>query len=442
MRSRPVVITGVGAISPLGRTVREMWEGLMAGRCGIRAITAFDPDGFACKIAGQVPEYKMRDYVPRTNRRACKLMSRVIELAVIAADQAVRCSGLVTKGIDPERVNIDPQRTAILMGVDSTGCDLAELAPAVAASVRNGRFCLQTFGHAGMKLITPLWLLKYLPNMPACHVGIIHDIRGPSNTITCGEASGILAISDARRIIERGDADLALAGGADTKVTPLGITRQCLQGRAATMYNDLPQSACRPFDAQAAGSVFGEAGALVVLESFEHAKQRHARIYAEVVGVGHSHCIDPTYKTLESDGAAVRIAMEMALADAKLKPQELDLIIPHGTGIADDDLAEARAIEATLGSAVRTTPVWPTKSLLSSTGGASGALDAVVCLSAMTHHTIPAAKNCENQAAGCHLCIAKKVNNTRIRYALCCSYTDGGQTAAIILKHSGIDTAD
>ena len=436
MDSARVVITGLGAATPLGLTVADTWEGLCVGRVGIDTITAFDPVGFDCKIAGQVPDYKIRDYLPRSLRKAVKLMSRDIELAIIAASEALADAGLVTKGIDPENINVDPERIAINLGVGLISCDLVELAPAVAASLTEGKFDIRKWGKDGLEQVTPLWLLKYLPNMLACHVGIIHDIQGPSNTITCAEAGAHLAIAEAAQIIGRGASDIALAGGAEAKVNPIVMIRQCLLKRATSENNDDPASACRPFDANARGSVFGEAAGVVTLESLENAEKRNARIYAEIVGVGQSNNINPTYERVEPDGEGIRIAVEKAIADAEIEPGDLDLIIPHGTGIPGDDLAEARAIHAALGDAVAEVPVWPTKSMLSNAGAASGAIDIVAAVCAMKDGKIPAAINCDRRVDGCNLNIADQPRETNIRYALSCSYTYGGQTAAVVLKQS------
>jgi 3-oxoacyl-[acyl-carrier-protein] synthase II len=435
MDSSGVVITGFGAISPLGLTVGDMWSGLCAGRCGIGEITAFDPVGFSCKLAGQVPDFKIQQYVPRSYRKAIKLMSRDIELAVIAADEALRSSGLITKGTSEEKVNVDPTRVAINLGAGLISCDLVELAPAVAESISNGKFDIRKWGKDGLEMVTPLWLLKYLPNMSACHIGIIHDIQGPSNTITCAEAAAHLAIGEATQIIARGGSDIALAGGVEAKVNPIIMIRQCLLQRATSENNDDPSSACRPFDAAAKGSVFGEAAGMVVLETIENAQKREAKIYAEIAGVGHSNNINPAYENLEPDGKGIQIAIEKAMADAQIQPEDLDLIIPHGTGIAADDLAEAIGIEAALGEAVTKTAVWPTKSMLSNTGAASGALDVIAAVCAMSEGKIPAAKNCDRKADSCNLNIVKQLQQAKIRYALCCSYTYGGQTAALVLKN-------
>lgn len=434
MSSARVVITGLGAVSPLGLTVGDMWDGLCAGRCGIGKIKAFDPAGFDCKIAGQVPDYKIQQYVPKSHRKAVKLMSKDIELAVIAANEALTDSGLVTKGIDPEKVNVDPERMSINMGAGLISCDVIEMAPAVAASIADGKFDIRKWGKDGLSLVTPLWLLKYLPNMLACHIGIIHDIEGPSNTITCAEVSGHIAIAEAREVIARGSSDIAVAGSAESKVTPVLIMRQCLIKRATSRHNGDGEGACRPFDAEASGSVFGDGGGIIVLENLDNAANRGAKIYAELVGTGQSTCINPAYEHIEPDGQGVTIAIEKAFAQANISPKDIDLIIPHGTGIPQDDIAEAKGIEAAVGRETKRIPVWPTKSMLSNTGAACGGLDVIAAVCAMRDGLIPAAKNCTRKTAGCNLNIVKETIKADIRYALCCGYTYGGQTAAVILK--------
>ena len=436
MDSARVVITGLGAVTPLGLTVDDTWAGLCSGQVGIDTITAFDPVGFDCKLAGQVGDYKIRNHLPKSLRKAIKLMSRDIELSIIAAGEALAHAGLVTKGIDPENINVDPERIAINLGAGLISCDLVELGPAVAASLTDGKFDIRKWGKEGLEQVTPLWLLKYLPNMLACHVGIIHDIQGPSNTITCAEAAAHLAIAEAAQIIARRASDIALAGGAEAKVNPIVMIRQCLLKRATSQNNDDPASACRPFDANAKGSVFGEAAGVVILENLEYAERRGAKIYAEVVGIGQSNNINPVYERLEPNGYGLQIAIEKAMADAQIQPEDLDLVIPHGTGISGDDLAEATAIQAALGDAAAEIPVWPTKSMLSNTGAAGGAVDIVAAVCAINEGKIPAAVNCDTKADGCSLNITAEPRDTKIRYALSCSYTYGGQTAAVVLRNS------
>lgn len=429
-----VVITGLGAVSSLGLTVDELWAGLSTGRCGIARIQAFDPTGFPCELGGEVPPFRIQDHVPKSFRKAVKLMCRDIELAVLAAKEAVTASGLTTKGIDPDRTDVEPTRIGITMGAGMISCDLPELGPAVAVSMTDGRFDLNKWGKDGLPRITPLWLLKYLPNMLACHIGIIHDIQGPSNTITCAEASAHLAIGEAAHIVARGGADIALAGAAEAKLNPMVLVRQNLLCRTVRDRNDTPETACRPFDAEAAGSVFGEGAGIVVLETLEHARSRHAKILAEVEGIGQSHSLNPVYEHLEPDGEGIRIAVEKAMADAGIGPDDLDLVIPHGTAVPQDDLAEARGLQAALGPAARRIPVWPTKSMLSTTGAASGAIDLIAAVRAMNERVIPPARNFTKAPAGCNLNIVTERREGRIRRALCCSHTHGGQTAAVVLK--------
>jgi 3-oxoacyl-[acyl-carrier-protein] synthase II len=429
-----VVITGIGAVSPLGNSCRQLWDGLCAGRCGIETITAFEPSGFTCRIAGEVKDFKIRDYIPKSFRKSTKLMSRDIELAIAAAKEAFSNAEIVTKADETGQVNLDSQRTAIILGAGLISCDLVELAPAIAASITDGKFDIKKWGKDGLELVTPLWLLKYLPNMLACHIGIIHDIQGPSNTITCAEAGGLLAISEARDIIARGDSDVALAGAAEAKVNPIVMIRQMLTKRATSEYNDRPHEACRPFDSDARGSVFGEGAGLLVLEDMEKAKQRGAKIYAEIVGAGESNNLNAAYEHLEPNGKGLQVALKQALGEAGIRPQDLDLVIPHGTGIPQDDLAESKALEAVLSDAVEDIPVLPTKSMLSNTGAASGAIDVIAAVCALRDGKIPAAKNCDSKARSCKLNIVDKQIEKEIKYTLCCSYTYGAQTAAIVLK--------
>jgi 3-oxoacyl-[acyl-carrier-protein] synthase II len=431
-----VVITGMGAVSPLGLTVGDLWAGLCAGKCGVSKITAFDPTGFPCKLAGQLPEsFKVQNYVSKAYRKSVKLMARDIELAVAAAKEAFESSGLITKGIDETRINVDPTRMAIDLGAGLMSCDLAELGPAIEKSITEGAFDIRKWGKDGIEAITPLWLLKYLPNMLACHIGIIHDIQGPGNTITCAEVASHLALAEAMQIIQRGAADVALAGGGEAKVNAMSLMRQCLTGRSTTKYNEMPDAACRPFDADADGSVFGEAAGMLVLESLDHAQQRNAKIYGELAGTGHSHSLNTHYEQLESSGKAIQIAIEHAMAEAGITASELDLILPHGTAIAADDAAEAKGIISALGKVGSQIPVLPVKSMLSNTSAASGALDVITALCAMADSKIPAAKNCSKKAGGCDLNIVAMMQQRDIRYALCCGYTYGGQTAAIVVKN-------
>jgi 3-oxoacyl-[acyl-carrier-protein] synthase II len=432
MSNRRVVITGLGAVSCLGLTSKSLWEGICQGKSGIAPIRAFDASGFACKFAGEVPEFSVRDFVPKSYRKATKLMCKDIEVAVVAADEAFRMSGLVTKGIDETKVAVEATRMAAVIGAGLISCEIPEIVPAIQASVTDGKFDIHKWGKDGLPLITPLWLLKYLPNMLACHIGIIHDIQGPSNSLTCGEASAHIAIIEARDIIARGSADIALAGGGEVKVSPFTMLRQTILGRSTTKAGE-PGDVCRPFDAEASGCVFGDGAGLVIIEDMEYARKRGATMVAEVLGGAESNNINPAFEKLEPSGKGLRIAIEKALAEAKTRPEELDLVIPHGTGIPADDMAEASAIAAALGAAADKVPVLPTKSMISNTGAASGAMDAVIAACAIRDGIIPAARNWKKNAAGCKLNISSKQISKKVRRVLCCGYTYGAQTAAVVL---------
>lgn len=437
MSDRRIVITGVGAANPLGLTVDEMWDGLKTGKSGIDTITAFDPVGFSCRIAGQVPEFKVRNYVPKSHRKATKLMSRDIELSIVAANEAIEDSGLVTKykSEAEEEYTIAPDRFAINMGTGLISCDFTELAYSVGQSVTDGKFDIKKWGIDGLNTLTPLWLLKYLPNMLPCHVGIIHDIRGPSNTITCGEAGSYLAIGEAMQVIKRGDAEVALAGGCEAKVNAIVMARQCLLKRVTTEHNESPATACRPFAKDATGSVFGESAALVILEELETARGRGAKIYAEVAGLGQSTNLSTTFEKLEQDGKGVQIAIRKAMEEANITPDDIDLIIPNGSGIPADDAAEAAAITRAMGANIERIPVLPTKAVVSHTGSGAGCIDTIAAAKAISTGLIPAAVNCDEKFDGCKLNIVSKPIETKIRYALCCGYTFGSQTAALVLKN-------
>src|SRR5690349_1952871 len=272
---RRVVITGVGVVSPLGIGAKAHWEGLISGKSAVRRIAAFDPAGFPSQVGGEVPEYKIGDFVPKSYRKATKVMARDIELAVIAADDAMKDAGLKTKAYT-ETPEIKAERFGCNIGAGLINAELDELTAAMHVAREGNKLDLHKWGRDGMQQLTPLWLLKYLPNMLACHVTIIHQLKGPSNTITCADASSHLAIGEARRPIQRGKADLAIGGGAEPKVSPMRMIRHNLLKRLNETSNDAADQAVRPFDQDAAGMANGEGGGLLILEEYDHAKARGA----------------------------------------------------------------------------------------------------------------------------------------------------------------------
>jgi len=433
MTDRRVVITGVGVVTAGGVGAEAFFAGLLARSQHVRAIDLFDATTFPCRIGAQLDDFSARPYVPRSYRKAVKVMARDIEIAVAAADLAVLDAALVTAGIDDGEPNVDSARVGCNIGAGLICPDLDELGAAVNTAVVDGQFDFKMWGREGMANLTPLWLLKYLPNMLACHVTIIHQAKGPSNTITCGEVSGHLAVGEASRTVARGGADLAIAGGAESKLNPMGLLRQGLLGRLTTTGNDAPAGACRPFDADHAGTVVGEGGGLLIVEDRDRAVGRGARVYAEVAGFAAACDPDGTdYTRPHAGGLAPAVAG--ALAEAGIAPGEIDLVIPNGTGVPAEDVAEADALKQALGDRADGVPVVPLTGgigdLFAGAGGAQLAAGAI----ALARQTIPPAVNGENPDPACGLNLPAAPIETELRHVLCAAVTPGGQSAAIVLK--------
>ncbi len=433
MTGRRVAITGLGAISAAGMGAGALWTALADGAGCVGPIEAFDPTGFECHIGGEVAGFSARKFVPKTYRKAVKVMARDIELAVATADLAFRDAGLVTKGIDADNVDIDGARFACSIGAGLICADLDELGAAVQFAVdEQGRFDMRRWGREGMANLTPLWLLKYLPNMLACHVTIIHDLRGPSNTATTAGASSHHSVAEAVSQIARGDADAAIAGGAESKINPPGLLRQSLLRRLATGGNDNPAAACRPFDAGHAGTVIGEGGGLLIFEELDAARRRSARIYGEVVGLGAA--TDPVAMAPDGEHCGnVGLAAAKAMDAAGITADQLGLVIAHGTGIPHEDRLEAEALRKTLAGADV-----PIVSLMGAVGNAfagAGGLSLVAAATALADQTVPASVNFESAAAGCEgLSIPTRAMRRPIEYVLCQSFSCMGQSGAAVLK--------
>jgi len=443
MTNRRVVITGVGLINALGVGKEQYFQAMLKGATGVTRIKSFDPIGFASQVAGESPEVKMSAIVPKSQRKSTKLMSRDIELAVAAADCAVRDAGLKTKASHPDGpVDIDPVRSGVNIGAGLICCDLVELAEAVQHGIENNKFSMARWGREGMQQLTPLWLLKYLPNMLSCHISIIYDLQGKSNSITCAEVSGLLAISEAYRNIAHGKADFMLAGGAECKVNPMALMRQCMLNRASTHYNDRPAEAARPFDKDADGNVVGDGAAIVVLEELEHARGRGATIYAEIKGAGASINFDTEISGPEDisrdtkvDSKGIEIAISQSIRGAGLAAGDIDLLIPHGLGLARYDKAEAQAIGSVFGAGVGKVRVLATKSRIGNCGAGAAAIDLVTAVLAMKERTIPANLNCPNQPEEYKLNMAgANVSDVDINNAMISCYSYGGQTAAMVIS--------
>jgi 3-oxoacyl-[acyl-carrier-protein] synthase II len=433
MSQRRVAITGLGVVSPLGLGIQEVFDALMARRCAIKPIGLFDASTFPCRIGGQLDNFSAGKFVPKSYRKAVKVMARDIEIAVAAADLCVRDSGIVTKGIDEANPTIAPDRLGCNIGAGLICVDLDELASAVNTAVTDGRFDFAKWGREGMKNLTPLWLLKYLPNMLSCHVTIIHAAKGPSNTITCGEAGGYLSVGEACRQIARGACDAAIAGGAESKLNPMGVLRQTLLGRLNTGANDHPASACRPFDSAHAGGVVGEGGGLLMLEELGRAQQRGARIYAEVAGFG-AACDPHGCDYLKPTAAGLDRAITSAMSDADIRPDQIDLVIPNGTAVPAEDRLEAQALHKALGPRAESVAVVPLAGGSGNLFAASGAVNLAVAAMAVHKGLVPPAINCDRPDEACRLSVPSQSINQTINYALCGGFAIGGQSGAVVLK--------
>jgi 3-oxoacyl-[acyl-carrier-protein] synthase II len=431
---RRVVITGIGIISPIGIGSRVHWEALISGQVGVRRIASFDPSGFPSQIGGEAPAYKIGEFVPKAYRKATKVMAHVIELAIVAADDAFRNSGLQSQAYT-DKPNFDGTRFGCNIGSGLINAELNELTGAMTTSrseSETNRLDLRRWGTDGMAQLTPLWMLKYLPNMLACHVTIIHQLKGPSNTLTCADASSHLAIGEAFRTIQRGKADFAICGGAESKVDTMGLLRQTLLKRLNETQNDSPAEAVRPFDADAAGTAVGEGAGLLILEEYEHAKTRGAAIYAELIGFAASQ---DTYKVTEPEpsGHSYAKAVSNALKDAGVSSGDVGLLIPNGLGIASHDRAELAGLKTVFGTQLAALPMSLTKAQTGTIGAGSG-VEVGSAVLALSEQKIPPSINTKKPLDGMKLNVSGKTRDAKFDVCVSSVYSLGGQNAALVFR--------
>jgi 3-oxoacyl-[acyl-carrier-protein] synthase II len=423
--SSRVVVTGFGAVAPNGNDAETFWKACLEGRSGIGPITLFEPGGFPVRIAGEVKGFDAKKYV--SNSKALKVMGRNIRFGVAAAHMAMEHAGL--KASPP-----DPTRFGVTIGSGMVPTDLEELAGAVVASLDGeGRFDVGRFGTTGQKLLFPLWLLKHLPNMVAAHVSILHNAQGPNNTIVTACSASTQAIGEALRVLQRGDADVMLAGGADSRIDPLSVVAYSLLG-AVSPNPRPPETVSRPFDRDRDGFVLGEGGAILVLEREEHAKGRGARIWAEVAGYGSSFDAYG-YTKPEPEGKGAARSMEWALKDAAVDPSEVDYISAHGTSTPLNDLMETVAIKRVFGERAKRIPCSSIKSMIGHLIGAAGAMEALVSVLAIRDGTVPPTINLDHPDPECDLdYVPHRSRATKVRTVLSTSFGFGGQNAALVLR--------
>lgn len=456
------MITGVGAVTPYGVGASTLWNGLVEGRPTLAPTTRLDANGFPCKLAGEVKDFSAKDYVPKHYRKAVKVMARDIEMAVAAAKVAVEDAGLTTRmtlaegqvggtTYPSERVGCQIGAGLIAAEADELSAALVTARPAGATIEEPGAgFSLRmwgtaaapdgTVGSGGMNNLTPLWLLKYLPNMLACHVTIIHGCEGPSNTITCNEASGLLSLGESTRVIERDAADLCFSGGAESKINCMGILRLTYAGRLAETGAETDGSkVVRPYDAASPGMVPGEGAGILLLEEASAAAKRGAKAYAQIAGFGAAHS-DPAHcyangsrEIAPGADEGLQAAIESALDDAGVKPDEINAIVPHASGIPAMDAGEAGALRAVFGSRLASIPLVVVSPLIGESAAGNGAVLAAVGALCVRHQMIPARVNAGNcpRDLQAHAAPATKA---ALRHVLVCSSSFGGQNAAIVLR--------
>jgi len=421
--SRRAVITGIGIISPIGLDAASYWHSLREGRSGIRPIQSFDASGLPVRIAGEIPHFNAKDYLEKEQRKSLRVMARTIQLAVAGAQRALD-DGQVDKS------KLDPTRFGVEFGAGLIATELNDLieAACVSANCQPGRVDLEKWGEQGIPLIQPLWMLKYLPNMLACHVSILHDARGPNNSITESDVASLLALGEAYRILLRDQADFFLVGGAESKINPLSMVRQCLFEHLSRR-NEEPTKACRPFDRWRDGLVLGEGAGVFVVEDLEHARRRGARIYAEIVGFGAA--FDPG---MRGDGLAR--AIDAALADAGIGPEEVDHVNAHGLSTPESDAWEARSLHKVFGSCSPPVPVFAAKSYIGNLGASGGTTELAASVLAMSNNgPVPPTLNYEQADPDCPIEVLSREPRPMTRpHVVKVSFTQMGQCAAVVVR--------
>lgn len=415
--AREIVITGLGVVSPIGVGHHAYWTSLLAGRSGVGPIEQFDARGVPIPFGGEVRQFDAKEFVKP--RKSLKVMAREIQFAFAAATMAYEDAGLTQQTVDPERMGV-------VFGTDLIQGQPEDVAQAFRRSQVDGSFQFNLWGEAAMAEIYPLWMLKYLPNMPACHVAIALDARGPNNTHALGEVSSLLAISEAARVLERGWADVMLCGGTGSRLNPVIVIRSCLTEVSHRV--TAPEQACRPFDADRDGQVNGEGAAVLVLETREHALARGARIRARILGYGSAFA--PAAPKAPPTSAAIEASINQALAMGGCAPHDVSHVNAHGISTREGDRAEAQAICAILGDV----PVTAPKSYFGNLGSGTGAVEALASVLALEHGIVPATLNYVRPDPECPVNVVhSEPLRVRQELALLLNQSPMGQAAALLL---------
>ncbi len=412
MSRRRVVVTGLGCISPVGNTVTEAWSNVLAGKSGIATITKFDPEAFACKIAGEVRNFDLESYI---STKEARTMDTFIHYGIAAAVQAVQDSGLKTGDALGEE---ESTRIGCVIGSGIGGLPMIENTHT-------------EYTNRGPRRISPFFVPASIINMTAGHVSMRFGFKGPNIAIVTACTTGLHCIGEAGRMIEYGDADVMIAGGSEATVSPLGIGGFAAM-RALSTRNDDPATASRPWDKDRDGFVLGEGGGVMVLEEYEHAKARGAKIYAELAGFGMS--ADAGHMTAPNmDGP--RRAMLSALRNAGVNPDQVNYLNAHGTSTPLGDINESNAIKAALGDHAKKMVVNSTKSMTGHLLGGAGGLESVFTVLAVHHQKSPPTINIFNQDPECDLdYCANTARDLKIDVAVKNNFGFGGTNGTLVFK--------
>lgn len=405
-----VVVTGLGIISPIGTGKDAFWGALLRGESGIGRITRFDPSEFKTQIAAEVRDFNPETYI---DKKEARRMDRYTQFAVAATGLA-----LEDAQISPDEV--DPDRIGVVLGCGIGGIETFEDQTRVLVA-------------RGPNRVSPFFVPMMIANMGAGYIAIVNGFYGPNSTVVTACASSNQAIGEAFRIIQRGEADVMVTGGAEAAITPVGIAGFCAMKAMSTRNND-PARACRPFDAGRDGFVVGEGAAVLILEQVERALKRGAHVYAEITGYGQS-CDAYHITAPDPDGSGAAKAMDRALKDAGLRPEEVSYINAHGTSTPLNDKVETMAIKKVFGDFAYRIPVSSTKSMTAHLLGAAGGIEAAACVLSITHGVIPPTINYEEPDPDCDLdYVPGEARNAQIEVAVSNGFGFGGHNATLVFK--------
>lgn len=421
---RRVVVTGIGALTPVGSDVESMWKVLREGGSGIGRITHFDASNFPTKIAAEVKNFDLSKYVADTT--PFTYSGRNVVFAIAAATEAVKSSGILDS-------RLDPTRFGVYLGAGEGQQDFPVFMRVINESLRDGAIDVERFTALSLKHLNPQFEIEQEPSMPAGHLAALFDAQGPNLNCLTACAASSQAIGEATEIIRRGDADVMLSGGAHSMIHAFGVTGFNLLTALST-HNDEPTKASRPFDKNRDGFVLGEGSGMLVLEDLGHALARGAHIHGEIVGYGTTADAFRITDT-HPEGRGAVSCIQMALRDAGLNTDQIDYINAHGTSTDVNDRVETLAIHLALGEHALTTPVSSIKSMMGHLIAAAGSVEAITCLLTIRDQVIPPTINYETPDPECDLDYVPNVaRNVPVDVALSNSFGFGGQNISLIFS--------